>query len=77
MLRKVGWQFGKSTAFRIGLYAAGSQSTTIAAWGYAGTVAMGAALPYAAPFAIYYWTMKCIGECDTCRDSGNKAFYYH
>ena len=76
MLRKLGWQAIKSFSFRTALAAAASQSVSVAAWGYAGSVAIGRAVPYAAPFFVYHWVRECIDECDTCRDSGNKAFSY-
>lgn len=78
MERKIGLQALKSIGAR-GLF------TAVATYGPP-TIAIGAAVgftvvgryvvPYAAPFFVYYWTMKCMEECDKCRDFGNKNFSY-
>ena len=76
--RRVGFQALKSLGTR-GLF------TAVATYGPP-AIAIGAAVgftmagryvvPYAAPFFVYYWTMKCIEECDKCRDAGNAHFSY-
>ena len=78
MERRIGIQALKSSGTR-GLF------TAIATYGPP-TIAIAAAVgftaagryvvPYAAPFFVYYWAMKCIEECETCRDAGNKNFSY-
>jgi RHS repeat-associated protein len=78
MLRKVGFQAVKSSGVRLAAEAIVRWSP---GWASIGTalgfgVLIPRLVPYAVPFFITYWTFKCIDECNTCMDAGNKEFSY-
>jgi RHS repeat-associated protein len=78
MFRRAGFQALKSMATRGAFTIFASYGPPAIAIGAAvGFTAAGRyVVPYAAPFFVFYWMMKCIEECDTCRDAGNKTFSY-